>query len=275
MPLAYGLIEPVDLALSRLPHALDRMRIAHITDLHLHKRSKRLDRMIYQLAKLRLDLGLLTGDYIVRQKRDNHALPYLRELTQAVKPRLGWYGIFGNHDRPDIIRQLDELPVHWLIDDAVALEDKPIELVGLRCTANRRDPDPVAASLAVARLPTTRDQSDKRLRLVMSHRPDFLPLAADLGADLMLAGHTHGGQVRLPFQTAFFNSSDLPLHLSAGLMRHRDTLAVVSRGLGNTPLLGSPFRMRLLCPPHTPVYTLHRRTTPGEATDEIAGLLRW
>lgn len=275
MPLAYGLTEPVDLTIPSLPHALDRMRIAHVSDLHLTRRTKRLDRLIYQLAKMRLDLGVLTGDYIISRRSSAHALPYLRELTQAVKPALGWYGVFGNHDRPDLIEQLQELDVTWLSDEAVALADKPIEIVGLRCTADRRGPDPIAAAMSVANLPTTHDQRDKRLRLLLSHRPDFLPLAADLGADLMLAGHTHGGQVRLPLNLPLFNSSDLPLHLSAGLMRHRDTLAVVCRGLGNTDLINTPLRMRLFCPPHAPVYTLRRNTMPGVATDDILSLWRW
>lgn len=275
MPLAYGLTEPVDLALTHLPQALDRLRIAHLTDLHLFKRSKPLDKMIYQLTKIRLDLGVLTGDYIVRQHKQNQALPFLRELTQAVKPALGWYGVFGNHDNQPLIDELAELPITWLSDEAVALKDKPIEIVGLRCTATHIRPDPIAAACSVAALPTTHADRGKRLRLVLSHRPDFLPLASDLGGDLMLSGHTHGGQVRLPFNLPLYNSSDLPLHLSAGLMRHRNTLAVISRGLGNTGLCGSPLRMRVLCRPHAPIYTLHRGTAPGEHTDDITSIWRW
>jgi len=275
MSLAYGLTEPVDLAIPNLPHGLDPLRIAHLTDLHLLRRTKRLDRMIYQLAKIRLDLGILTGDYVLRQYKRDQALPFLTELTKAVKPALGWYGVFGNHDRDDVIEQLSDLPITWLCDEAVALADKPIEIVGLRCTASRNRPDPIAAALSVAELPTTHTDRGKRLRLVLSHRPDFLPLASDLGGDLMLSGHTHGGQVRLPFNMPLFNSSDLPLHLSAGLMRHRDTLGVVSRGLGTTGLMGSALRMRLFCPPHAPVYTLRRNSSPGEKTDDISSIWRW
>ncbi|MGB0767124.1 MAG: metallophosphoesterase [Phycisphaeraceae bacterium] len=277
MPLAYGLTEPVELAITRLPHALERLRIAHLSDLHLTKRTKRLDRMIYQLNKVRLDLGILTGDYMIRSQRaeQSQALPYLRELTRAVKPRLGWYGVFGNHDKPTLIEALRDLPVTWLIDEAVALENEPIEIVGLRCTNRRNKPDAIAAAKAVAGLPTTHGAREQRLRIVLSHRPDFLPLASDLAGDLMLSGHTHGGQVRLPFSTPLFNSSDLPLHLSSGIMRHRDTLACVSRGLGSTGFFGSRIRFRLLCPPHAPIYTLRRSTSPGEPTDDIHSLSRW
>lgn len=277
MPLAYGLTDPIDLALTHLPHAMDRFRIAHLTDLHILGRTKRMDRLIHQLAKLRLDLGVLTGDYMLRDRptAQSQALPYLRDLTNAVKPKLGWYGIFGNHDKPELIEQLQQLPINWLSDEAVALHDKPVEIVGLRCTNQQVTPEPLAAANAVANLPTAHDERDARLRLVLSHRPDFLPLASDLGADLMLAGHTHGGQMRLPFNFPLYNSSDLPLHLSSGVLRHRDTLAVVSRGLGTTGFFGSRLRFRLLCPPHAPVYTLRRNTTPGQFSDDITRISRW
>lgn len=277
MPLAYGLTDPIDLTLPHLPHALERFRIAHLTDLHLLGRTKRMDRLINQLAKLRLDMGVLTGDYMLRSRPtdDSQALPYLRALTTAIKPKLGWYGVFGNHDSPKLIDQLQSLPINWLTDEAVAIHEKPIEVVGLRCTSKRIDPEPLAAAQAVANLPSSHADRDARLRLVLSHRPDFLPLASDLGADLMLAGHTHGGQVRLPFNLPLYNSSDLPLHLSSGVLRHRDTLAVISRGLGTTGFLGGRLRFRILCPPHAPIYTLRRNTSPGEWTNDITRVSRW
>ena len=277
MPLAYGLTDPIDLALSHLPHALERFRIAHLSDLHIHKRTIRLDRLINQLSKLRLDLGLLTGDYIIRNRNlsESQALPYLRDLTRIVKPKLGWYGIYGNHDRPELIEQLQDLPVTWLCDEAVALSDKPIEIIGMRCLNHRVRPEPITLAEAVAKLPTKTHDREHRLRLVLSHRPDFLPLASDMGGDLMLAGHTHGGQVRLPFNLPLFNSSDLPLHLSSGVLRHRDTLAVVSRGLGMTGLMGSRVRFRMFCPPHAPIYTLRRNSSPGQKNDDITRIFRW
>lgn len=275
MPLAYGLTEPVDLALASLPQALDRLRIAHLTDLHLVKHSKRLDRLIYQLTKFRLDLGLLTGDYMLHFHPLEPAVRYLRELTSAVKPALGWYGVFGNHDAPDLIDAVADLPITWLCDEAVALDELPIEIIGTRCTLHERHPDTLALAAAVDALPTGHEGRGQRLRLMLSHIPDMLPLASDLDADLMLSGHTHGGQIRLPFNTPLFNSSDLPLHLTSGLLRHRDTLAIVSRGLGATDLLTTPIRARLFCPPHAPIYTLRRNTTPGEATAEIQAVWRW
>jgi len=105
---------------------------------------------------------------------------------------------------------------------------------------------------------------------MLSHHPDALPTAADLGVDLMLAGHTHGGQCRLPTGRALANASRFPLAMTSGLLRHRDTLALVSRGLGETHL-----PMRVCCPRHVPLYTLRRRTTPGRSTPEITSVWQW
>ena len=152
MPLAYGLTDPIDLAINRLPHALDRFRIAHLSDLHLRKRTKRLDRLINQLAKLRLDLGVLTGDYMLRNNSlaDTQALPYLRDLTSAVRPKLGWYGVFGNHDSPSLRRSLTALPIHWLVDQGSQVPGLPLHVWGADTRYVSRSTDAVilAASLA-------------------------------------------------------------------------------------------------------------------------------
>jgi hypothetical protein len=105
---------------------------------------------------------------------------------------------------------------------------------------------------------------------MLSHYPMYLPTVADMGVDLMFSGHTHGGQWRVPFAGALYNSSDLPMFLSSGILRHRRTLCVVSRGLGETWL-----PIRFFCPPHMPLYTLHRGPLPGQHTDRLENVQPW
>ena len=105
---------------------------------------------------------------------------------------------------------------------------------------------------------------------MLSHFPHYLPVAADLGIDILISGHTHGGQCRLPGGLALVNSSDLPLRLTSGILRHRNTVAVVSRGLREARL-----PLRLFCPPHLPIYTLRRGTPPGRYTNLVQIIERW
>ncbi|XAL99787.1 metallophosphoesterase [Phycisphaeraceae bacterium D3-23] len=292
MPLAYGLTESVDVGHPAIPatfsggsHAKRAvsggagLRVAHLTDLHITKPTSRLNRLIYQLNKVRLDLGLLTGDYMVRHRSPDAAVRYLKELTKAVKPAHGWFGVLGNHDTPEFIEQTADLPIHWLVDEAVALDDLPIDLIGLGREGRKRRPDGAKAALAVGELPDDYDADENtpaRLRLALTHRPDDLPLCADLGAHLAFAGHTHGGQVRLPWiARPLFNATDLPVALNAGMIRHQNTLMLVPRGIGSTDFFKLPIYPRLFCPPHAPIYTLRHAILPGEYTNDIASLWKW
>ena len=127
--------------------------------------------------------------------------------------------------------------------------------------------------------PTIAELPDGRL-VSVSRRPGYICWSedrgrtwthpADMGVDIMIAGHTHGGQCRFPGRRAFTNSCDLPLRLTAGIMRHRNTLAVVTRGLGESRL-----PLRLFCPPQLPIYTLRRGPMRGRATDHIDCIERW
>lgn len=288
MPLSYGIVESVDLALPGFPQHLDGFRIAHVADLHVDRRNRRLDRMVYQLAKMRLDLGVLTGDYMIKHRGLGQSLAYLRELVTQVRPAKGWYGIFGNHDRQELMDKAAGLPVTWLRDEVATLPGGAFDVLGLNMNGEGERPDVVEAALAVAEAKATADpdtslgvmknganRDGRRFRLALSHKPDALVQCSDLGTGLVLAGHTHGGQMRLPGGVALFNSSDLPLLFSAGLLRHRDTLCLISRGVGSTPLMRSPMKFRMFCPPHVPVYTLRRGSMPGERTDEITRVWRW
>ena len=90
--------------------------------------------------------------------------------------------------------------------------------------------------------------------IALAHHPNALIPAAELGIPIVLAGHTHAGQIRLHPRLAPHTSSDLPPHLASGILQLRSTLCCISRGLGDGVIEG----LRINCPRQIPLYTLRR-----------------
>ncbi len=270
---AAALHHDVTLTLPSLPVALAGLRIVHISDLHCARLTSRHDQLIDELNKLgTIDLAFFTGDYMNHPGDEPVAEQLVLRLLETLRPRLGTFGIFGNHDSIAMRERLDDAPIRWLSNESVGLQvgDAMIEVMGF---AGDRFTRPDAAALLVHRsnLPSTDHRPPRpMLRLLLSHYPTYLPTAADLGVDVMFSGHTHGGQLRLPFYGALYNSSDLPLALSSGLLRCRNTLAAVSRGLGETFL-----PIRWFCPPQLPVYEFHPGPLPGPDSWTIRNIQPW
>jgi hypothetical protein len=220
--------------------------------------------LVHQLGRVRVDLIALTGDYMTKKAPIEPAMAALQQLTARLRPRYGFVGVFGNHDSASLREQATRLDVRWLSNDAVSLPGLPIVVWGMDC-GELSGGDPVRTALSARRLPpgdTALATDERSLRLMLAHYPDALLAGADLGVDLLLAGHTHGGQVRLPIGVPLVNSTGLPLQMSAGVLRHRRSTIAISRGIGMHTV-----PMRVFCPPHVPVYTL-RRGTPPEARDD-------
>jgi uncharacterized protein len=284
MPLAYGLIHPVDIALQDLPSSLQGIRIAHLSDLHICRHTARHDRLISQLSSLRFDMVLLTGDYMSRRQDHAEAAAVLRRIVKAVRPRFGTFGVFGNHDSYELKEGVKDIGIHWLGTGMHRIKDAPIHLCGVDPlhddaedgAAMLLNGEPAPGTPAPAPGSTAPGSSGAPgcLRLMLAHYPSWISTAADLGVHLLFAGHTHGGQIRLPNGQPLMNACDLPLNMSCGVIRHRDTLAAISRGLGE---VGFPIltRFRAFCPPHVPVYTLRRGPTLGQNTPGLVKVLRW
>ena len=99
--------------------------------------------------------------------------------------------------------------------------------------------------------------------LLLYHTPDMMPVAAEAGVDLYLAGHTHGGQLRLPFFGALVTGSIYGKRYEMGHYVEGGTQLYVSRGLGMEGLAAP--RARLLCPPEMTLVTLRSPDREGEA----------
>jgi len=298
MPVAFGLIDPHDLTLPHLPDRLVGFRIAHLSDLHAWRATNNWTRLAHQLSGLRLDMVLFTGDYTHKRTREDLAVAAMKQLTDNLRPVVGCFGVFGNHDHEAMRQLATTVPITWLTNQTLRLDNLPIELLGLDSDHDPRDdavemilppeaPAPEAPPPEVSTpeviLPEVSSSSLKsqtstllspdntpRLRLLLHHYPDSIMTAADLGVDLMFTGHTHGGHCRLPTGHTLVNCSSLPRHLTSGILRHRNMLMAVSRGIGSRPMVP-----RLFCHPHVPVYTLRKGPMLGQFTEGIDNVKRW
>jgi uncharacterized protein len=138
-------------------------------------------------------------------------------------------------------------PPDGLAVELVGLDDPHIERHDLR-VAPRRAPE--------------------EFGLAVVHSPDAAPELAALGYDLIVAGHTHGGQIRLPMVGALVTNSDLPPRLVSGLIRFGSTLLHTSRGLGTSKF--APFRF--WCRPEATVLELRPAAVTSPSGDREAGV---
>ncbi len=267
------MIEEIELPLPHLPVALDGLRFVHLTDLHITRASKRYARLGAVLHQRKFDLALLTGDYMTDEGDEEIALQVMGELCRQIRPRFGCFGVFGNHDTPAGQQKLRALPITWLDHDAQQVGALPLTLLGAHSGRIER-PDAVALALAqagaVGAAPPQLARDEQPVRMLLCHYPDWLPIAAEMRLDVMLSGHTHGGQIRLPGGQALINHADLPLALSAGLLRQRQTYCLLPRGVGEVQL-----PLRVCCPPQVLLVTLRRGPMLGQASAQPVSVRRW
>jgi hypothetical protein len=203
------------------------VRLVMVSDLHLGALTSEVwvERLARAVRDLRPDLVLFAGD----QVNDHlHWLDDEARLLAALDPPLGVFGVTGNHehyvDRAASRRFHRLAGVCMLRNETALLEDAGILLAGVDDPARGGDK---RADLAKAMETLGRELDPERFTVLLSHRPWAWDTAAALGADLMLSGHTHGGQL-LPFN--WFTRLSYPY--LAGL--------IVGRGAG---VWGPPIRV--------------------------------
>jgi hypothetical protein len=259
--MAYGtLVEPFRLRVRRVEvpsHKLSNpgtpLRIVQLSDLHIERTTPRERALPGLVAELEPDLILLTGDYLnTSYRRDPHALSDLRALLAQLHAPAGVVAIWGTPkvDFQDVLRPvLNGLGIVLLEDEAceVVVRDHRLWLVGLTCTR-----DLELAGTVLRRL--LRGVPEGAYTVLLHHTPDLMPAAAAQGVDLVLSGHTHGGQWCLPGFGALHTSSRYWKRYEGGYRRERATHLYVSRGLGMEGF-GLP-RARFFCPPEVVLVTL-------------------
>lgn len=237
-------VERRAIALSRLPRALDGLRVVQLSDIH-HSPftgSLQIEQAIETANSLEPDIVALTGDYVSRERE--YAAP-CAEMLGRLRARYGVYAVLGNHDHWTDAALIMDLfraeGIRVLVNEGMRFEQRGAAfwLAGVDDTMVGQEDLPLA--LAGSRT--------DEMKLLLAHNPVILRRAARAGVDLVLSGHTHGGQVSWRSER---NASGRPRRrLLRGLGRQGNTQIYVTRGLGTVIL-----PIRYGCPPEVSLLEL-------------------
>ncbi len=230
------------------------LRIAQISDFHFAEYTESFfaERVVREVNALRPDIVLLTGDFVsmgpVRKGRAQDYAPIIAGILGKLECPYR-YGVLGNHD--------------WMVNGDYVIET--LAAVGIPILRNQSLPferdgarfwiagamDALSWECDLNKTMPAHAVKDREPVVMMVHEPDVLPAVAQLnGVDLMLSGHTHGGQVRLPFLPPLM-LPPLGQRFVEGHFRMGRTQLYVNRGIGAVSL---PFRFR--CPAEITELTL-------------------
>ena len=230
---------------SELPESFDGFRIAHVSDLHNAEMGKGNENLLTLLRDADPDMIAITGDLIDSRNTDIEiALQFIRE-AEKIAP---CYYVTGNHEAR--INEYGELKAGMdaagviILEDAqteISMEGQTITLIGVNDPSFQTDylfgDSETVMSSKLTELHTDEDE----FTMLLSHRPELFETYADHDVDLILSGHAHGGQFRLPFIGGVVapNQGLFPQY-DAGIYMDGNTNMLVSRGIGNSIL---PFRV--------------------------------
>lgn len=232
-------VNSLKISSNRIPEAFDGYRIAQVSDLHNGEIGPDNEKLIAQLKNAQPDMIAITGDIIDCHKTDiDVALNFVQKAV-AIAP---CYYVTGNHEH--YIAGYDEFKAAIMKMGVVVLEESSVKierfgasvtLIGVNDPTFWNDSAYGHADSAMKRRLDELVDSHGDYQILLSHRPELFDVYVESGVDLVLSGHAHGGQVRLPLIGGLYapNQGILPQY-DSGLYTRENTNMIVSRGIGNS-----------------------------------------
>lgn len=232
-------ITEVKITSSKIPSSFKGYKILQISDLHNKKFGDNQDVLIQKIKSIDPDIIAITGDLIDSKSYDAEvSMQLIREIVKKYPV----YFVTGNHEQwsgkyNNLEKELKKYDVNVLRNEHVGIRkgEQEINLLGIDepefVTGNRDEGNIIIDEIKKAKI----EMQPDKYNVLLSHRPEFIKEYTNERLDLVLSGHAHGGQVRLPFIGGLVapNQGVLPKY-TAGLYVEQNTSMVVSRGLGNS-----------------------------------------
>jgi uncharacterized protein len=226
----------------RLPPLFEGFTILHISDTHVDMSQRAMRHLCELVTGLQYDVCVLTGDYRAKTFGPyDAALKGMAQITQHLKQPI--FGVLGNHDTIRMLPGLEATGIRMLQNECETIRrgDQAIYLAGIDDEHYFRVDNIEKAGAPIP---------EGAFAVLLSHTPEIYRQAAHAGFDLLLSGHTHGGQICLPGSIPITLGSVLPRGMGAGAWRYRNMIGYTSVGAGS-----SVVAVRFNCPPEI---TLHR-----------------
>jgi len=231
-----------ELRFASLPELFNGYTILHISDMHVDMSEAAMRRLIGLLDGMQYDLCVLTGDYRGKTFGPfDAALKGVAKVTTHLKRPI--FGVLGNHDTIQMVPAMEAMGISMLINECAVITrgNQQIYLAGIDD----------AHFFRVDNIEKAASQIPKDgFSILLSHTPEIFRQAAHANFNLMLSGHTHGGQLCLPGSIPIKLEAILPRRMGAGAWQYNEMSGYTSVGAGS-----SVVAVRLNCPPEV---TLHR-----------------
>lgn len=228
----------------KIPSDFNNYKIVQVSDFHNTKSKKLTNDLVLKIKNINPDIIVLTGDLIDAKKTNvDIAISFIKEI-KSIAPI---YFVTGNHEAST--KKYDELKEKLTSNNVVILDNKneiikvnnsEINLLGIddpQFENNTYRDDMTIVLDEVKQI----EYDDKKFSILLSHRPELFNTYVDRKFDLVLTGHAHGGQIRIPFIGGLIapNQGIFPKYTS-GEFNENETTMIISRGIGNSIL---PFRI--------------------------------
>ena len=248
-------IEKINIEMTNLPESFDGTKIVHLTDFHSYGFNKREKKVLEMVDGLNPDFVFITGDFVDRKTKEiNSVQEFWQELGNKYQGKI--FGVLGNHEYgnknadSDSLEELLEESGIVILDNEnqkIFQDDEYIYLIGVD------DPDTGNDDLKKATVGTEKGIP----KILLAHSPDIindLDSLKEEEIDLILAGHTHGGQIGIPFVRPFWVPTKNHGKYTSGLFIFDNVHLYVNRGVGLSVL---PIRFN--CPPEITVIELQKK----------------
>jgi hypothetical protein len=228
-----------------LPTVFNGFTILHISDMHADMSRGAMQRSAELLDVLTYDLCVLTGDYRGKTFGPfDTALEAVGQVRSHLKGPV--YGVLGNHDTIQMVPGLEAMGIRMLLNESetIVRGDQRIHLAGIDDAHYYRVDNIEKAASSIPH---------DEFSILLSHTPEIYRQAAHADFNLLLSGHTHGGQICLPGSIPITLDSVLPRYMASGPWKYHNMFGYTSVGVGSCIVA-----VRLNCPPEI---TLHRLQT--------------